>query len=176
MIYIKELNELDKEKEYLVLYHLPENEMGFTNPYHHLSRESFESEVFPKLIRYSKGIGMPEGWVPETYYFLWDDEEIVGLFRLRHFLNESLKRRGGHIGYGILKPYRGQGYGTAGLKLVLEKAWDIIPEDEVWLSCQKNNPASLKVMMKNGAVIHHEDDAEYYTRITNKSRIVNHTE
>lgn len=165
MIYLKELNEQDKEKEYQVLYHLPINENGFTNPYHHLTREAFESEIFPRLIQYSKGIGMPEGWVPETYYFLWDEDEIVGLFRLRHFLNESLKRRGGHIGYGILKQHRGKGYGTVGLKLVLEKAWDIIPEEEIWLSCQKDNQASLKVMLKNGAVIHHADEAEYYTRI-----------
>ncbi|MEL3903588.1 MAG: hypothetical protein P1P63_00490 [Treponemataceae bacterium] len=37
---------------------------------------------------------------------------------------------------------------------------------EAYLSCHKDNPASLKAQLKNGARIHHEDDANYYTRIT----------
>ena len=46
-----------------------------------------------------------------------------------------------------------------------EKAWEIIPEDEIYLSVSKKNPASLRVQMKNGAYIHHEDEKEFYTRI-----------
>ena len=60
---------------------------------------------------------------------------------------------------------RGKGYATCGLALAVEEARSIIPEDEVYLSCNRNNPASLRVMLKNGAYIHHEDDEEYYTRI-----------
>ena len=44
-------------------------------------------------------------------------------------------------------------------------AKDIIEEDEIYLSVRKSNGASLKVQLKNGAYIHHEDDKEYYTRI-----------
>ncbi len=40
-----------------------------------------------------------------------------------------------------------------------------IPEDEIYMSVHKDNPASLKVQLKNGAYIHHENDKEYYTRI-----------
>lgn len=64
------------------------------------------------MLAYSKGEQLPEGFVPETFFFLWQDEEIVGQFRIRHFLCESLREGAGHIGYFIGKKYRGKGYGT----------------------------------------------------------------
>ncbi|HCO28059.1 MAG TPA: hypothetical protein DIT54_01135 [Lachnospiraceae bacterium] len=81
--------------------------------------------------------------VPCTYYFLWDEEEIVGLFKVRHWLNEALKKGAGHIGYGILKQYRGKGYGTKGLALSIEKLKQTMKKEEVYLSCSKKLPASL---------------------------------
>jgi hypothetical protein len=33
------------------------------------------------------------------------------------------------------------------------------------MSVNKDNPASLKVQIKNGAYIHHENETEYFTRI-----------
>ena len=68
-------------------------------------------------------------------------------------------------GYGIKKEFRGKGYASIGLKLAVEKAWQRIREDEIYMSVHKDNPASLKVQMKNGAYIHHEDEREIYTRI-----------
>lgn len=40
-----------------------------------------------------------------------------------------------------------------------------LTEDEIYLSVHKENIASLKAQLKNGAYIHHEDEKEYYTRI-----------
>lgn len=117
------------------------------------------------MINNSKGIDLPEGHVPGTEYFLWDDNEIVGLFRIRHELNGFLREGAGHIGYGIKKECRGKGYATKGLALIIEKAKEIIKEDEIYMSVHKDNPASLQVQLKNGAYIHHEDDKKYYTRI-----------
>lgn len=117
------------------------------------------------IIEKSQGINLESGHVPGTEFFLWDDDVIVGLFRIRHYLCEALIHGAGHIGYGIKKEYRGRGYASEGLKLTIEKAWTIIPEDEIYMSVHKDNPASLKAQMKNGAYIHHEDDVEYYTRI-----------
>ena len=67
---------------------------------------------------------------PETYYYLWDDEVLVGEYRIRHYLTEALKIGAGHIGYSIKKEYRGRGYGTKGLAMVLDIAREIVPEDE----------------------------------------------
>lgn len=165
MLYLKEANMEDIEQEYDFIANTPENENGFTNPAFGCSRVFFETVILPGYINSAKGIGLPEGWVPETEFFLWEDNRIVGLFRIRHYLTESLANGAGHIGYGIRKEFRGKGYATKGLKLAVEKAWEIIQENEIYMSVNKKNEASLRVQIKNGAMIHHEDDEEYYTRI-----------
>ena len=125
MLYLKELNLEDIKKEYEFIKNTPKNENGFTNPYFGVTFEEFKNIKLPQIINYSKGIDLPEGFVPETQYFLWDDEKIVGWFRLRHYLNDFLREGAGHIGYGIGKDYRGKGYANEGLKLTIEKAWVI---------------------------------------------------
>ena len=165
MLYLKEANFEDVEKEYEFIVNTPVDENGFTNSGFGCSYDEFINTILPGYISCSKGENLPEGWVPGTEYFLWDDEAIVGLFRIRHYLNDFLKDGAGHIGYGIKKEYRGKGYATKGLALTIEKAWTIIPEDEIYMSVHKDNPASLQVQLKNRAYIHHEDDKEFYTRI-----------
>ena len=104
--------------------------------------------------------------MPDTVYVLEnDDGDYVGLVNLRHRLNDALRQGAGHIGYGIRKEYRGRGYATAALALALKEAWKIVPEEEIYLSVHKDNPASLKVQLRNGARVDHEDGVEYYTRI-----------
>lgn len=50
------------------------------------------------------------------------------------------------------------------MKLTLEKAGQRSIH-EVYMSVNKDNPASLRVQMKNGAYIHHENETELFTRI-----------
>ena len=165
MLYLKEANMEDLEQEYAFATSTPENENGFTNPGAGCDKDEFAHKILPGYINGAKGIGLPKGWVPETEFFLWDDDQIVGWFRIRHWLTEELAKGAGHIGYGIKEELRGKGYASAGLKLTVEKARQIICEDEIYMSVRKDNPASLKVQMKNGAYIHHEDEREFYTRI-----------
>lgn len=164
MLYLKEINFDDIEKEYLFVREIPFDENGFTNQWHGCSRESFD-EVVRKRIAYSKGEELPEGYVPESFFYLWKEDEIVGEFRIRHFLCESLREGAGHIGYFIGKEYRGCGYATEGLRLTLEKARGIVPEEEIYLRVNKDNPASLAVMLKNGGRIDHEGERVYYVRV-----------
>lgn len=168
MLYLKEANFQDIEKEYGFITELPINENGFTNPDYGVSRIDFENIVLPRIINNSKGIDLPNGYVPSTEYFLWNDDIILGLFRIRHKLNDFLRNGGGHIGYGIKKECRGKGYASKGLSLIIEKAWSIIEEDEIYMSVRKDNIASLIVQKKNGAYIHHEDETHFYTRIKRK--------
>ena len=165
MIFLKEINYEDIEKEYLFVKDMPVDENGLTNPYQGISREDFESNALPEMIAYSKGENLPDGYVPETFFFLWDGDEIVGQFRIRHYLCESLRIGAGHIGYFIKKEYRGKGYGKEGLRLTLLEAKNIVPEDEIYLRVNKDNTASLKVMLYNGGYIEHEDELKYYVRI-----------
>lgn len=165
MIYLKEANFEDVEKEWQFIAAMPEDENGPTNQWPNISREDFEKNALPEIIKYSKGIDMPDWMVAETFLFLWDDDEIVGLFRLRQYLNDALREGSGHIGYGIGKEYRGKGYGTKGLALMLEYGKNIIPEDEFYLRVNKDNSASLKVMQNNGGRIVGENEEKYFVRI-----------
>ena len=165
MLYLKEANYEDIEKEYLFVRDMPEDENGMTNKWHGISREEFGRVALKEMIAFQKGENLPEGFVPETFLFLWDDEEIVGQFRIRHYLCESLRIGAGHIGYCVKKEFRGKGCGKEGLRLTLEIAREIIPEDEIYLRVNRDNHASLRVMLHNGGYIHHEDEQKYYVRI-----------
>ena len=165
MIYLKKANLQDMEKEWKFTASLPAEENGFINDWAGISQTEFETVALSTMLAQAEGRQLPEGWVPQTCFFLWNDEEIVGLFHLRHYLCESLVESSGHIGYIIGKEYRGRGYGTAGLGLLLNEAYDVVPEDEIYLRVNKDNPASLKVMLKNGGYIHHEDEDHYFVRV-----------
>lgn len=165
MLFLKEANLEDAYVEYQMISQMPADENGMTNPDVGCTYEQFTKEVLPRIIKYSHGEDLPEGWVPETHFFLWDEDRIVGLFRLRHCLNENLRKYHGHIGYAIHKGERGKGYASAGLSLVIEKARNMILEEEIYLSVHKDNKASLKVQIKDGARIVREDDINFYTRI-----------
>lgn len=165
MLYLKAANLEDWEKEYEAISEQPENENGFENKYYNVSKEDFKNKVIQEILNQSKGRDLPDGYVPGTYYFLWNDQEIVGLFKIRHHLNDFLASGPGHIGYGILPKHRGKGYATKGLALAIEECKKIIPEDEIYLSVHKDNPSSLKVQEKNGAYIVGETETEFLTRI-----------
>lgn len=164
MIYIKKLNLEDIEKEYQFLQEFP-SENGFNNKQQHLSFEYFLNQEFPMLINHARGINLPTGFVPYTIYFLWKDDLIVGLFKFRHYLNDHLKEGSGHIGFGIHPKYRNQGYATKGLNLLLHEIKPILLEDEIYMCCYKDNDASKKVQINNGAYFHHEDEDDAFYRI-----------
>jgi predicted acetyltransferase len=106
--------------------------------------------------------------VPATTYFTMrkSDNKIVGTIQLRHELNKYLKKRGGHIGYGVCPSERNKGYGTIQLSLVLEKAKEMhIPR--VMISCDKANLSSAKVAINNGGKLEWEgyDEEDGYIQI-----------
>lgn len=165
MLYLKQINLEDADKEFEAIKKIPENENGLENKYFNCNFKEFKDTIIPTLINNSKGVNLPERYVPCTWYFLWKDNNIVGLFKLRHYLTEELKNGSGHIGYAILNDYRGKGYASAGLKLLIDLCKTIIKEDEIYFSVRKTNIASLKVQLKNGATIVSENDDHFYTRI-----------
>ena len=145
---------------------MPEDENDLTNSFHGVSWEKYRDEVLYKMMSYENPIDMPDWFVPETYYYLWDGDCLIGEFRIRHRLTDALKNGAGHIGYSIKKEYRGRGYGTKGLELTLEIARTIVPEDEIYLRLLKSNQASLRVMEKNGARCVGEDEEHFFMRVS----------
>ena len=167
---LREANPEDLEQEWAFVRDMPEDENGVGNSLHGISREAFAARGLPDMMRYARGVGLPDWMVPETFLFLWKNGEIVGQFRIRHFLNDALREGAGHIGYFIRRDCRGKGYGTEGLRLTLAAAREIVPEEEFYLRVNKDNPASLRVMLKNGGRIVGEREGRYFVRIPNPGR------
>lgn len=132
-----------------------EEENGFTNPAFGLSRSAFETYI-ETTINCSKGIGLRPGLVPQTTYWLMRKGYPVGLSRLRHHLNDALRKVGGHIGYYIRPAERKKGYGYKILTLTLEKA-ALLPIEDVLLTCDSDNLSSRRIIEKHGGRLDRED-------------------
>lgn len=105
----------------------------------------------------AKGIGVPEGFVAHsTYWLVRDGTEVVGVVNIRHALTPALRREGGNIGYGIRPSARRQGLGAAILQHALLRAAEL-GLCEVLLSCAKTNLASASVILRNGGLLEAEE-------------------
>ena len=118
---------------------------------------SFE-EMVKGFAKQSHGEGLPEGWVPCTTRFLVHEARILGLFNLRHLLNENLLRFGGHIGYSVRPSEQRKGYGTLVLKEALRIARGLKIESAL-LTTDPDNTASAGVITKCEGVF---EDRTYY--------------
>ena len=147
------LMKLDASRDvYEYLTKVPANENGFENEFAGCTYEEFQrlTELAEKQ---SRGEGLPEGYVPQTIYILRNEEDVpVGAFHFRQHLCPSLRKHSGHIGYSIREGYRGRGYATEGLRLMIEEAKKTVPEHELLIGALKSNAASLAVQRKNGAI------------------------
>jgi len=162
---LRKINTQDSAAQWEYTTSLPADENGLTNPYQGVSYDDYIENVLPTIISYEQPINMPDWFVPETFYYLWDGDRLLGEFRIRHYLTETLRKGAGHIGYSIRKDERGKGYGTVGLKLTIDIAKGIIQEEEIYLRVNKDNIASQKVMLNNGAYLAGEDDTHFFMRI-----------
>lgn len=84
---------------------------------------------------------------------------------IRHRLNDYLKNFGGHIGYSIRKSERQKGYATEMLALALKEC-EKLNLSKVLITCDKENVASAKTMINNGAVL--ENEVSEGNRITQR--------
>jgi len=124
----------------------------------------FDADDFPALLTRlsdaSDGKGVSEDFVPHTTYWTIDAAgEIVGVANIRHRLNENLLLEGGHIGYSIRPSLRGRGLATRQLALALEVA-GLRGIRRVLVVCERDNPASARVIEKNGGCMESEVTAE----------------
>lgn len=99
----------------------------------------------------------PDGWVPDSVFFLLDEDRdrLIGAAHIRHCLNESLKFTGGHIGDGIRPTERGKGCGTELVRLALLECKKL-GIDRVLMTCDKDNIASARTIVRNGGVLENE--------------------
>jgi predicted acetyltransferase len=129
---------------------------GFTNSAHALNKKEFNNYL-QGVIDISHGINMPDGYVPQTTYFLSINTEFVAMSRLRHLLNDHLLKHGGHIGYYVRKKYRRLGYGNVVLSATLNEAYHR-NIDKVLLTVKSTNSASRKIILNQGGIFEKEDN------------------
>gem|GEM_PF-8060 len=97
---------------------------------------------------------VPTGFVMSKQFCLIDNNtnKIVALASLRYELNESLLKYGGHIGYSVDFDYQNKGLGTFLLKLSLKEIRKA-GIDKVLITCNDDNIASEKVILKNSGIL-----------------------
>jgi len=96
---------------------------------------------------------IPSNLVPATQYIYVreEDDKIVGMIDIRHYLNEHLAKFGGHIGYSVAPSERRKGYASQMLGLVLPKCKDL-GIGKVLITCTRGNEGSRKTILKYGGV------------------------
>lgn len=95
--------------------------------------------------------------VPDETLWLICDDIFIGEVSFRLELSAFLEQYGGHVGYGIRPSLQGRGYATRALEMIRERAAQK-GMDQLLLTCSPDNPASEKVIVKNGGV--HQDTLE----------------
>lgn len=98
----------------------------------------------------------PKNFVPAHTYFLINvNGVILGAVNIRHRLNKSLLRSGGHIGYGIRPSERRKGYAEKMLALALPLAKKL-GISKALVTCDKQNTGSAKTILHNGGIMENE--------------------
>lgn len=121
-------------------------------------QESFDA-WYQSVCANSSKETVAEGLVPASTYLAIriQDNRLVGMIEIRHELNQYLLQHGGHIGYSVRKSEQRKGYATEMLRLALVES-KALGLSKVLITCDKNNIASSKTMLNNGAVLENEID------------------
>jgi len=110
--------------------------------------QSFVEQTDPKLVE--------PGKVPQTTFFaLNHDCVVVGMVRVRHYLTDALRYKGGLIGYYIAPKFRGNGYAKAALKLALAELRSL-GEKRALITVDSDNRASIKTIESCGGALESE--------------------
>jgi len=132
---------------------------------------TYPSDPFEQLLQnlhgQSRGVGVTEGFVPNSTFWLVSESELVGVSNLRHSLTPSLKKIGGHIGFGVRPSAQRNGYGTELLRLTIHQAVRI-GLTRLLLTCDKDNLGSARVITANHGVLENEIEEPRISRVTQR--------
>lgn len=163
MLKIKKLNIDDGHDIFEMLKGIESNENEFTNPVKDMNYQEYK-EWLILMDNWSKGKELKEGYVPQTIFWLFEDEIPVGIGKIRHELTKVSRLFGGNIGYAISKNYRGKGYGTIFLSKLIEEANKLNIKEKI-LTVEKYNHPSKKIIEKNGGKLIDENESRWILEI-----------
>lgn len=151
---------------YEMLQGIDNKENSFTNPVKGMSFDQFKSWLRQQA-QWDKGENLPDGYVKQSIFWLYDLEKPVGIGKIRHELTKISKISGGNIGYAISRPYRRKGYGTQLLKMLIQEAF-ALGIQEVLLTVDVGNNDSKHICESNGAVMISSDSNRWYFKINER--------
>ena len=167
-LYLKQLSSTDSIETYEMLQRIGENENEFKNTAHGLNDVEFKKWLVQQD-DWSRGQNLPAGYVAQTIYWFYDNDQIVGLGKIRHRLNDNSRNVGGNIGYAIDPVFRSKGYATKFLALLVEQTRNM-GIDEILLTVERYNPASKRVIEKAGGILIKETSDRWYFKFLEEAR------
>ena len=136
-------------------------ENGFHNSGYGVPFSRFTS-FLRRLVDASRGRGLPDGYVPETTFWVFAGDRPVGITKIRHHLTDALRQTGGHIGYTIRPTERQRGYGTRMLTCTLHEAARL-GIHRALVTVHEENRASCRMVEANrGELVRCADGKRYY--------------
>ena len=108
-----------------------------------------------RVLHSHQGIEERKDRVPASTYFVIDENNtLVGMVNVRHYLNEYLYTSGsGHVGYSVRPTERRKGYATRILKESLSLLKMNFNVKEALVGCYKDNIGSRKTIENNGGIL-----------------------
>lgn len=163
MITIRKISERDGEIEREFLRSFPENENGFESPANGYAIDTPEgfAEFVQSRLDQENGVGLKEGYVPQTTFWIFSNGELAGVGKVRHYLTAGLLKNGGHIGIGIAPKFRGKGVGTDALDALVKYA-KALGQSPILVTNEEDNAASRKISEKCGGILDKVADGTSY--------------
>lgn len=157
---LKQLNRNDSTNIYQMLQKIGIEENKFHNGANGLTFNQFKDWLLIQD-KWSRGEDLPIDYVRQWTFWLYDGIQPVGFGKLREKLTEKSRLLGGNIGYAIIEPERGKGYGTRLFMMLLKKAKEL-GILEVMSTVEKANPSSKAIHEKCGGVLINENSRRWY--------------
>lgn len=107
------------------------------------------TEMMEILRKDRLGLELPANRVPHTMLYAFLHADIIGRVSVRHTLNDELRYRGGHIGYGVAPRFRKKGYASEMVRQSLDYCRSL-GLDQILITCGDTNTPSWKIIEKFG--------------------------
>jgi predicted acetyltransferase len=125
---------------------MKDDDFGFASG---LTPDTPWTSYLERLAREQAGIALAPDRVPGTFLLAEVAGQLVGRASVRYELNDWLLAHAGHIGYGVLPPFRRRGFATQMLEhsLIIARAFGV---DRVLVTCDDHNVGSAAVIERCG--------------------------
>ncbi len=136
---------------------MPKETEEFTNHAFGMNYEEYK-EWLVKMEESSNGMNLPDNYVPQTMFILYEEDTPVGVAKVRRRLNEELIKKGGHITFYLIPEVRGTGLGTAFMMKLLDFAEEELCMSDILFTITSSNTQAIKIAERMGAILEDEDE------------------